>query len=1166
MIANSPTRFGADESRSITGLRGSSAAMLAAWTAAEMKRPLLCVLPTERQAELFEQDLVFFTELPVILYPGYDIPPYTPLSPDPVTIAARLSVLYRLVNDSPLIIVTSSEALLRRVIPKARLTGSAELVIQGEEVDQDELVSHLVTAGYESVSLVQTVGDFSVRGGIVDIFPPGYTAPVRLDFFGDTVESLRTFDPITQRSLAEFDEAVFLPASNILFPDPDTQADTELTQRFIEQGAAFSWRRSKLDLILEQLKMRRRFPGIEQYLPLFYPSLSLVTDFLPSQTIVYTVDPPEIAQTLNLCWERIQANYEEAVAVDSPVLPPTNLFLSQHELADALNDFQAIRLYDLVYTEDNVAESIHYQVGNHKLLKQEIDLQRKKHGLLLPLVNKVRRWMAEGGYVIFACRSDRRSRQFAELLTQHGLSVAVLDGSLREATFKELARDQVFMVSRPLAEGFDLPALNLHVISESELFGVRSLFARKKIKKHERAGDPVRFEQLSPGDIVVHSDHGIGLYEGLTNLVLHQAPNDFLQISYAGKDKLYVPVDRIHSVSKYKGISDKVPKLDRLGGKSWDRIKKKVKEAVWAVAQDLLELYAKRELQEGYAFSKPADLYFELEESFPYEETPGQNKAIQDVLDDLTSENPMDRLLCGDVGYGKTEVAVRAAFKVVEDGFQVAILVPTTVLAEQHGHTFRERLRDFPVRVESLSRFRTPSSQQKILKGLAAGRVDVVIGTHRLLSKDVSFKRLGLLIVDEEHRFGVSHKEKIKRLRSKVDVLTLTATPIPRTLQLSLLGVRDLSVIATAPEHRRPVKTFMARYDDLVIKEAVIREMQRKGQTFIVHNRVQSIHKMAQKVNTLVPEARVAVGHGQMAAKKLEEIMVRFINREIDVLVCTTIIESGLDIANANTIIINRADRLGLAEIYQLRGRVGRGNEQAYAYLLVPSLDGLTKDAKDRLRALMDCNELGGGFKLAMSDLQIRGGGNILGVSQSGHIEAVGYDLYLDLLQKTVTDLKQRRVSEEMPGEDVDPEVHLQVSAYIPEQYMADADQRYIAYRRIAGVTDHDDLWDMRDELRDRYGEPTFEVQNLINVVALKITLGKLKIIKLEQGKDTLVFTFLEHAPIKPENILHMMEKSKEKIRFTPDARLIVKSSFDSTDAVFQKIDEIVGQLQGDPN
>jgi transcription-repair coupling factor (superfamily II helicase) len=1164
LTANFPTGIGADKRLSITGLRSSSAAMLAAWTAAKTKRSLLCVLPTERQAELFEQDLGFFTELPIVLYPGYDTPPYTPLSPDPVTVAARLSVLYRLATDSPSITVTSSEALLRRVIPKSRLTGSAELIIRGEEVDQNELVCHLVAAGYESASLVQNIGDFSVRGGIVDIFPPGFTAPVRLDFFGDVVESLRTFDPITQRSLAEFEEAVFLPASNILFPDTDTKADRDITQRFINQGAALSWKSSKLDLILEQLKMKRRFPGIENYLSLFYPSLSLVTDYLPPQTIVCAVDPLEIAKTIKLCWERIQANYEEAQAAGSPVLPSTQLFLSQQELDDALNRFQSIQLHDLVHVEDEVAESAHYQVGNHKFLKQEIDLQRKKHGLLLPLIDKVQGWLAEGDYVILACRSDRHSRQFAELLKQHGLPAAVVDEPLREDIFKDLMRDQVLLVSQSLSEGFDLPALRLHVISESELFGVRSLSSRKKIKKHERAGDPVRFEQLSPGDVVVHSDHGIGLYEGLTNLVLQDVSNDFLQISYADKDKLYVPVDRIHSVSKYKGVSDKIPKLDRLGGKSWDRVKKKVKEAVWAVAQDLLELYAKRELQEGYAFSKPSELYFGLEESFPYDETPGQSKAIQDVVDDLTSEKPMDRLLCGDVGYGKTEVAVRAAFKVIEDGFQVAVLVPTTVLAEQHGQTFKERLADFPVRVESLSRFRTQTSQKQILKDLAAGRVDVVIGTHRLLSRDVSFKRLGLLIVDEEHRFGVSHKEKIKRLRSKVDVLTLTATPIPRTLQMSLLGVRDLSVIATAPEHRRPVKTFMARYDDLVIKEAVTREMLRNGQTFIVHNRVQSIHEMAQKVSKLVPEARVAVGHGQMPSKKLEEIMVRFVNREFDVLVCTTIIESGLDIANANTIIINRADRLGLAEIYQLRGRVGRGSEQSYAYLLVPSLTGLTKDAKDRLRALMDCSELGGGFKLAMSDLQIRGGGNILGVSQSGHIEAVGYDLYLDLLQKTVTDLKQRSVSEGAPGEDVEPEVRLQVSAYIPERYMADADQRYIAYRRISGVTNHDELWDIRDELRDRYGELAFEVQNLFEIVSLKIKLRKLKIIKLEQGKDTLVFSFLEHAPIRPESILQMMDKSKEKIRFTPDARLIVRSSFDSSEAVFQKIEEIVNQLQED--
>ena len=1116
MIKSLRTALAAGGDVNVTGLRSSSASLLAAWTAESVQRPVLCVVPNERQTELFIQDLRLFTSLPVVAYPGYDIPPYTPLSPDPETVAARLSTLYRLVSDSrPCVTVASCEALLRRVLPKGILTGLAELVINGEEVDQEGLRQRLIDLGYEHVSLVQNIGDFSFRGNIVDVFPPGYGAPVRLDFFGDTVESLRTFDPVSQRSIAELEEAVFLPASNILFPAPDSAPERELRERFYSQGRASGWNTDKQGQMLAQIQNRRRFPGIEHYLPLFYESLSLVTDFLAPSTLVFSIDPLEIRRSMRLCWERIRANHDEALTTATPALPPAQLFLAPEEIDQALAAFHQVRAFDFLDDTTAAAPTLAFQVGNHKLLKQEIDLHRKKQGLLLPLVEKISGWLGEQGRILFACRSSRHARQLAELLDQHNLPAAILESPVREADLSHLASDRIYLLDQPLSEGFDLPAFNLHLVSEGELFGVRSLPSRRKYReKREEIEEPVRFDQLSPGDVVVHREHGIGIYDGLINMVVQSLANDFLQISYQGQDKLYVPIDRINSVSKYKGLSDRVPALDRLGGKSWLTAKKRVQEAVWAVAQDLLELYAKRELRQGKAFSRPDELYGELEESFPYDETPGQNRAISDVIGDLVSDKPMDRLLCGDVGYGKTEVAVRAAFKVIEDGFQVAVLVPTTVLAEQHSQTFAERLADFPVRVASLSRFRTPAAQRRILKELAAGRVDIIIGTHRLLSKDVVFKRLGLLIIDEEHRFGVTHKEKIKRLRAEVDVLTLSATPIPRTLQMSLLGVRDLSVIATPPEHRRSVKTFVARYDDLVIKEAVVRELQRQGQTFIVHNRVHSIHEMAHKVQKLVPEARVAVAHGQMPAKKLEEIMVRFINRELDVLICTTIIESGLDITNANTIIINRADRLGLAEIYQLRGRVGRGSEQSYAFLLVPSLDGLTKDARDRLRALMDCSELGGGFKLAMSDLQIRGGGNILGVSQSGHIEAVGYDLYLELLQKTVADLKSRAANHDIQAVEVEPELNLQVSAYIPEGYIADTGQRYVAYRRISGVMSHDELHELREELRDRYGKMPAETENLFEIIGLKIELARIKIVKLEQGKDSLIFSFHEQTPV----------------------------------------------------
>jgi transcription-repair coupling factor (superfamily II helicase) len=625
-------------------------------------------------------------------------------------------------------------------------------------------------------------------------------------------------------------------------------------------------------------------------------------------------------------------------------------------------------------------------------------------------------------------------------------------------------------------------------------------------------------------------------------------------------------VDRLHWVSRYQGISDRQPRLDRLGSSRWQTTKQKVTDAVWKVARELLDIYARRELERGHQFSPPGELYRQLEDSFAYEETEGQARAIEDVLNDMMGEQPMDRLICGDVGYGKTEIAVRAAFKAIEDGFQVAILVPTTVLAEQHAATFKERFQGFPVEVACLNRFRTAGQQRDIRTGLQQGAIDLVVGTHRILSKDISYAGLGLLIVDEEHRFGVTHKEKIKKLKKSVDVLTLTATPIPRTLQMSLLGIRDLSIISTPPRERRSIKTFLARNENLVIREAVQRELQRGGQLFFVHNRVRTIRRVAEHLAELVPNARIGIGHGQMAGTQIEDVMVRFINHELDILVCTTIIESGLDISNANTIIINRADHLGLADIYQLRGRVGRSSRQSYAYLLVPSIDSLTPDAKKRLRALMDASELGSGFKLAMNDLQIRGGGNLLGVSQSGHIAAVGYDLYLDLLQSTVEDLKrlQENGMDEPPP---DPEINLKITAYLPEDYIRDTGQRYHAYRRLslAGNDGPEVLLDLMEELEDRYGQLPEEARTLCQMIGLKHPLRALGIAKLEQGADALIFSFAETSTVDPKSLLAFIagEKKKAKkarkkseVRLTPDHRLIVPIT--EEEYLFKQIENVL--------
>ncbi|RWX45024.1 transcription-repair coupling factor (mfd) [Candidatus Electrothrix aarhusensis] len=813
--------------------------------------------------------------------------------------------------------------------------------------------------------------------------------------------------------------------------------------------------------------------------------------------------------------------------------------------------------------------------------------------MLAPLADRLLKWQKAKDTVVFSCRSGRQVEHLEEMLAGYGIQCG------RGTTPLDLQQQypgQVLLVEHPLSQGFDLAEEQLHILSAAELFGEKRLQPGRRKKGSRPQGEPVALEEISVGDVVVHRDHGLASFQGLVNMDFAGQRGDFMLLEFLGNDKLYIPVHQLHWVSRYQGLTDQQPKLDRLGSQRWQTAKKKVTEAVWQVAQELLAIYARREIRKGHCFQPPGILFKELAESFPYDETEGQAKAIDEVLKDLCSDKPMDRLVCGDVGYGKTEVAVRAAYKAIEDGFQVAVLVPTTVLAEQHAATFRERFSGFDVEVASTNRFRSTKEQKDIVRELKEGHINLVVGTHRLLSKSIVFQKLGLLIVDEEHRFGVSHKEKIKKLRADVDVLTLTATPIPRTLQMSLLGIRDLSVISSPPRQRRAVKTFLARYDDLVIREAVQQELERGGQVFFVHNRVKSIHRIAEQIEQLVPHARIAVAHGQMAGKHLEDIMVSFINHEVDILVSTTIIESGLDIPNANTIIINRADRIGLADMYQLRGRVGRSSRQSYAYLLVPSTEQMTADAGQRLRALMDCSELGGGFKLAMNDLQIRGGGNLLGVSQSGHIAAVGYDLYLELLQSTVADLKKQ--AEQGKGGDVvepelEPDVKLRVAAFLPDDYVRDTVLRYRLYRRlsVAGNEDPELLADLRDEVIDRFGALPREAETLFALIGLKYSLCKLGITKLEQGPANLVFSFSDHSPVAPETLLAFIEHSRPKkskapkkkkevrplnrglrvpakapappapepVRLTPDQRLIVAldENAEQTD-LFQRIETVL--------
>jgi transcription-repair coupling factor (superfamily II helicase) len=1160
----------------IFGLNDASTALLLARAVATLGRTICCLVPSDEQLDILAQDITFFSGVRVLLHPSYEIPPYTPLSPDPATVCTRLATLYQLQdNNAPCIVLTSAEAILRRILPPGMLNRHCELVIAGEETDRDRLVTSLIASGYQLCDLVRQEGDLALRGGIIDVYPPALDSekngPLRLDFFGDTVESIRLFDPISQRSRQQLDEAILLPVSDLLFPDPDDQR--AMLARLDAAADQLQWATAEFRSLRERFASGQRFPGMEFMLPLLYGGrqrLQTLFHYLPPGSSLVLYDPPAIRQRMQLVRDRIAANYAEATASRAVSVPPDDLFVTEKEFEDLLNTSLLARFCRLP-DPDHPAPALTVPSGDHSLLAQEIELERKKRGLLAPLADRIRTWRQDGETIVLACRSVRQAGHLREMLANYQVRTTLLDPPFDAQTLRD--HDQVNCFPHPLSKGFDLLEEKLHFLSASELFGEKKLGGNRRRKHARPEGQPVAIDQLTPGDVVVHRDHGVGIFQGLVNMEISGQQGDFMLIVFRGDDKLYVPVDRLHWVSRYQGLTDQEPKLDSLGSQRWQAAKKKVKEAVWKIAQELLDIYARRAMRLGHRFTPPGDLYRQLEESFPYDETSGQAKAIDEVLDDLTREQPMDRLICGDVGYGKTEVAARAAFKAIEDGFQVAILVPTTVLAEQHTATFRDRFTSFPVEIASLNRFRSSSRQKEIVADLAAGRIDLVVGTHRMLSKDVQFHKLGLLIVDEEHRFGVAHKEKIKKLKATVDVLTLTATPIPRTLQMSLLGIRDLSVISSPPSERRSVKTFLARFDQLVIREAVLRELERGGQLFFVHNRVHSIHRMADTIAALIPQARIGVAHGQMPGPQLEDIMVRFINHELDILVCTTIIESGLDIPNANTIIINRADHLGLADIYQLRGRVGRSSRQAYAYLLVPSLDHLTGDAQQRLRALMDCSELGGGFKLAMNDLQIRGGGNLLGVSQSGHIAAVGYDLYLDLLQSTVAELKQKAAtgSEATAAVvELDPEIKMKVAAFLPDSYIADTSQRYQAYRRISstGSGTAEDLAELTEELIDRYGPLPREAQTLLAIIGLKQELRTLGISKLEQGVDSVIFSFISDAPVEPQRLLALIQRKPDKknrsiqpARLTPDHRLVVPLGGGE---LFATIRTVVHSLKGE--
>lgn len=1152
----------------IDGLHGSATAFFLSRLFYETGRPLVVVVTTEREARTMEQDIAFFLgEEHVSLYPAWDVVSTDPLAFQRDIELARIGVLYRLLYGEPGVIVLPLAALTQKVMPRVVFEDYTRTIAIGDLLSRDALAEKLILGGYRLEILAEEIGEFGVRGHVVDIFPPTASTPFRLEFFGDELESIRRFDPASQRSIQEVVDFVLAPAGELMLSEARKQKAIRNIRIRADELELPRLVRDRLTEMIGQNLVSSINPLL---LPLFYHSgnetarpddfpLSSFFDFIPPQSLLILNDPPVMARGLEQIENALDRFLLKARSEDRFFLERDASHISGEQLRAQCERFQRILLHGLPldagadwFAGPSSLSALRFQVDTALGLQPGVPSGYEEAGRLAPLAERIRAWLNDEYRLIFVCAGAEEFRRMTQLFLHYRLPVHAETLPFFEGMNRRTRSGQIVIREGRISGSFLDPGLKLLIASDEEIFGK---------KTHIKKWRPVRegfflksFGELKEGDFVVHTEHGIGLYRGLQKLAVAGVENDFLLLEYLDGDKLYLPVDRLDQIQRYLGSDGRPPKVDRLGGVSWDAVKERVKKSIREVAEELVAVYAAREVTERSPFLPPDRLYEEFSASFEYEETPDQAKAIEDVHLDMNDARPMDRLVCGDAGFGKTEVALRASFRAVMDGRQTAVLVPTTILAEQHHQTFSKRLGEYPIRVEVLNRFKTKAQQQKILEGLHRGTVDIVIGTHRLLQKDVQFRDLGLLIIDEEQRFGVSHKEKFKKLRTLVDVLTLTATPIPRTLHMSLIGIRDLSIINTPPADRQAVKTHVVEFNEDIIQEAIRDELARDGQVFFLHDRVKSIYTMARFVEKLVPEANVGIVHGQMKPNEIEDSMARFIRRETNVLVCTSIIGSGLDIPTANAIIINRADRFGLGQLYQIRGRVGRAKEQAAAYLLVPKGAMLSRDATRRLQAIMEFSEPGSGFRIAANDLDIRGGGNLLGMSQSGHVSAVGYELYTELMEKTIRELR----GEPAPEDEIRPEISLGLSAFIPAAYMTDEHQRLVTYKRLSMAATEQELSDIREELTDLYGFVPPEADHLFEAIRIKHLLKTIKAKKMGYDGKTLFVFFHEKSPVDPVRLIELSRKKFKGMRLTPNYKLYLPLPGLAGDAVIRQAKDLL--------
>lgn len=1106
-----------------TGLRyshprppGSGDAWLLAQLAKAAGKTLVILTAEPLEAQRLSEEIpIFQPELKVRPLPDWETLPYDSFSPHQDLISERLRTLHALMQNEVDVLTAPITTALYRVAPPSFLAAYTFSFKQKDKLDEAALRSQLTLANYAHVSQVTMPGEFCIRGSLIDLFPMGSVVPYRIDLFDDEIESIRAFDIDTQRSLYPVGHVQLLPGREFPMDEP---ARNLFRAKFRE---VFEGDPSKASLY-KDIGNGIPFAGVEYYLPLFFEETSTLFDYLPTNSLIVTLGDIDdamlrFAKDTASRYQFLKSDYER------PVLPPSELFLQAEALHEHLKNFPRLAL---VNDPDN----------RDILAAPDVSISRRADDP----VQKLRQVLSTAAHarVVLCADSHGRRETILQMLAEHRITPDAQTESV--STF--LDSDAHFAITvAPLGTGFEIPSQHLIFLTENDLYPGHASTSRRGKRDQERTSNVeamVRdLSELREGDPVVHAQHGIGRYHGLVNMDMGEGEMEFLFLEYANKTTLYVPVSQLHVIARYSGNDPETAPLHLLGSGQWEKARKKAAQQVRDTAAELLDLYAKRAARQGFAFKLPLGDYDLFAEGFGFEETADQSAAIQSVIADMTSGRPMDRLVCGDVGFGKTEVALRAAFLAIANGKQVALLCPTTLLAEQHAQTFSDRFADWPVKVVELSRFRSAKEVSQAMAGITDGTVDIVIGTHKILSKDAQFKRLGLVIIDEEHRFGVRQKEALKSLRAEVDVLTLTATPIPRTLGMSLEGIRDFSVIATAPQKRLAIKTFVRREDNSTIREALLRELKRGGQAYFLHNEVDTIHNRRARLEELVPEARIAVAHGQMGERELEQVMKGFYQQRFNVLLCTTIIETGIDVPSANTIIIHRADRFGLAQLHQLRGRVGRSHHQAYAYLMTPGEDAITKNAKKRLEAIQAMEELGSGFFLAMHDLEIRGTGEVLGESQSGNIQEVGFSMYNDMLNEAVRALKAGVEPDLDAPFTAGCEVNLHAPALLPSDYCGDVHARLSIYKRLSSTADETELIAIQEELIDRFGKLPDATRCLLATHKLRLAALALGIQKIDASEGQIVLQFKQNTVVDPLRLIELVQKQKS-IRFAGQDKL----------------------------